>query len=51
MDARISGAGRLLQLFPLSAKNRLKIALSGAPAIWHDPGDIKSKDLLNGPGR
>jgi hypothetical protein len=20
------------------------------PAIWHDPGDIKSKDLLNGPG-
>jgi hypothetical protein len=21
-----------------------------APAIWHDPGEIKSKDLLNGPG-
>jgi len=21
-----------------------------ASAIWHDPGDIKSKDLLNGPG-
>jgi hypothetical protein len=21
-----------------------------AHAIWHDPGDIKSKDLLNGPG-
>jgi hypothetical protein len=23
---------------------------SAAPAIWHDPGDIKSKDMLNGPG-
>ena len=23
---------------------------SAAPAIWHDPGNIKSKDMLNGPG-
>src|ERR1051326_3601073 len=23
---------------------------SVGPVIWHDPGDIKSKDMLNGPG-
>jgi len=27
-----------------------KDSSSVAPAIWHDSGDIKSKDLLNGPG-
>jgi len=27
-----------------------KDSSSAAHAIWHDPGDIKSKDLLNGPG-
>lgn len=32
------------------AQNPVKDSSSAAPAIWHDPGDIKSKDLLNGPG-
>ena len=32
------------------AQNPAKDSSSDAPAIWHDPGDIKSKDLLNGPG-
>ena len=32
------------------AQNSTKDSSSAAPAIWHDPGDIKSKDLLNGPG-
>ncbi len=32
------------------AQNPAKASSSVAPAIWHDPGDIKSKDLLNGPG-
>ncbi|HEY2170834.1 MAG TPA: hypothetical protein VGJ30_14500 [Candidatus Angelobacter sp.] len=32
------------------AQNPAKDSSSAAPAIWHDPGDIKSKDLLNGPG-
>ena len=32
------------------AQNPAKGSSSNAPAIWHDPGDIKSKDLLNGPG-
>jgi hypothetical protein len=33
-----------------SAQNPAKASSSPMPAIWHDPGDIKSKDLLNGPG-
>jgi len=31
------------------AQNSTKDSSLAAPAIWHDPGDIKSKDLLNGP--
>jgi hypothetical protein len=33
-----------------AAQNPAKSSSAAAPAIWHDPGDIKSKDLLNGPG-
>ena len=36
-------------LCPLRQKTAKEIS-SVAHAIWHDPGDIKSKDLLNGPG-
>lgn len=32
------------------AQNPAKDTSSFAPAIWRDPGDIKAKDLLNGPG-
>lgn len=32
------------------AQSPAKESSSSAPAIWHEPGDIKSKDLLNGPG-
>ena len=32
------------------AQSPAKESSSVAPALWHDPGDIKSKDLLNGPG-
>jgi hypothetical protein len=32
------------------AQKVAKDSSSAAHAIWHDPGDIKSKDLLNGPG-
>jgi hypothetical protein len=32
------------------AQGPAKESSSGAPAIWHDPGEIKSQDLLNGPG-
>jgi hypothetical protein len=35
---------------PATAQKPAKNSSSVAPAIWHDPGDIKSKDLLNGPG-
>jgi len=34
---------------PALGQKPAKDSLSGAPAIWHDPGDIQSKDLLNGP--
>ncbi len=32
------------------AQNPVKDGSADAPAIWRDPGDIKAKDLLNGPG-
>jgi hypothetical protein len=32
------------------AQNPAKDGSAVGPAIWHDPGDIKTKDLLNGPG-
>jgi hypothetical protein len=35
---------------PALAQNSAKGSSSVAPAIWHDPGDVKSKDMLNGPG-
>jgi hypothetical protein len=36
--------------FPALGQKSPRDRSSGAPAIWHDPSDIKSKDLLNGPG-
>jgi hypothetical protein len=42
-------AALVFTAFPALGQKPSKSA-SGAPVIWHDPGDIKSKDLLNGPG-
>jgi hypothetical protein len=32
------------------AQSSAKASSSAAPAIWQDPGNIKAKDLFNGPG-
>ncbi len=42
----------VLAAFPVLAQNPAKGPSSAqhAAVLWNDPGDIKSKDLLNGPG-
>jgi hypothetical protein len=36
--------------FPALAQQAAQGSPSAKPVIWHDPGEIKSKDMLNGPG-
>ena len=36
--------------FTASAKDKKKKPMGGTPVLWQDPGDLSSRDLINGPG-
>src|SRR5215210_7125001 len=57
ISKKITLTGLLLLVFSLiipqpalAQKSKKKTERSAIPVLWRDPGDISSRDILNGPG-